>query len=213
MSGFLDFSPVTISKGGGSPLPLGVFPGRVKSAQSVMSSKGTPQFEFKVEVTEPAYAGAVRTEWINTDPSDKTDAEKVKKHLHIWGTAFVSIGVQPENLAGLKVPHAEICGIFADSDCFIEVSERQKIDGTMTQRIRFLKPATYAIKRGAQDAIGGPEAAATTPTLVAPPSALAAMTTTPSPAAATAAPVTNGVSAPAAAPPSKSAGLMALLAR
>ena len=67
-TGFLDFSDITITEGGGVPLPIGVFPGRVQTAQIVASSKGTPQVEFKVEITEIDYAGAVRTEWINLSP-------------------------------------------------------------------------------------------------------------------------------------------------
>lgn len=215
-TGFLDFSSVTISEGGGVPLPLGVFPGNVQSAQIVASAKGTPQVEIKVEITEPAYAGSVRTEWINLQPSDPTDAKKVSSHLQVWATAFLSVGLTPENLQSAgQIPHQQIPGILSGRDCFVEISERTKLDGSKTQRLRFLKPATYESKRAAQDAAGGPQAPAPAATPVATPvpapAALPAPPAAPALAAAPAAVPSNGVAAPAAAP--ASAGLAALLNR
>jgi hypothetical protein len=214
-TGFLDFSDITITEGGGVPLPTGVFPGRVQTAQIVASSKGTPQVEFKVEITEFDYAGAVRTEWINLSPSDPTDAKKVASHKQVWATAFLAVGLTPDELrAAGPIAHQQIPGIFAGRDCVVEISERTKMDGTTTQRLRFLKPATYATRRAAQDAAGGPQGApavapaapaAPTPLAVAAPSAL------PTPPAAPAAAPSNGIAAPAAAP--ASAGLAALLNR
>ena len=208
-TGFLDFSDITISEGGGVPLPIGVFPGRVQTAQIVASSKGTPQVEFKVEISEPDYQGAVRTEWINLSPSDPTDAKKVASHKQVWATAFLAVGLTPDELrAAGPIAHQQIPGIFAGRDCVVEISERVKLDGSTTQRLRFLKPATYATRRAAQDAAGGPQAvapAAPKPLAVAAPSAL------PTPPAAPAAVPSNGIAAPAAAP--ASAGLAALLNR
>jgi len=239
-TGFLDFRNLNISEGGGVPLPHGVFPGTVQSAQIVTSSKGTPQVEIKVEITEPDYAGAVRTEWINLSSSDPAKAEA---HLQVWATTFLSVGLTIEQVKGAgQIPHEEIPGILAGRDCVVEISERVKMDGSTTQRMRFLKPATYAIRRAAQDAAGGPQAAApaaapSAPTaqVVAAPSALpspvAAPVAAPAPAfalpaapaapaavaapapAAPAAPAAVAAPAPAVAAPPASAGLAALLGR
>jgi hypothetical protein len=226
-TGFIDFRNTKISEGGGVPLPNGVFPGTVQSAQIVTSSKGSPQVEIKVEITEPDYAGSVRTEWINLQPSDLSKAEA---HTQVWATAFLSVGFTPEQLVGQQIPHEEIPRILAGRDCVVEISERVKMDGGTAQRMRFLKPATYAIRRAAQDAAGGPQAAApaaapSAPTaqVVAAPSALpspvAAPVAAPAPAfalpAAPAAPVAPAAfvaPAPAVAAPA-SAGLAALLGR
>ena len=215
-TGFLDFSDITITEGGGVPLPTGVFPGRVQTAQIVASSKGTPQVEFKVEITEVDYAGAVRTEWINLSPSDTTDAKKVASHKQVWATAFLAVGLTPDELrAAGPIAHQQIPGIFAGRDCVVEISERVKMDGSTTQRLRFLKPATYATRRAAQDAAGGPQAVAPAAAPAAPaapkPLAVAAPSALPTPPAAVAAAPSNGIAAPAAAP--ASAGLAALLNR
>jgi hypothetical protein len=182
-TGFLDFSSINITEGGGVPLPNGVFPGTVQAAEIVQSSSGTAQVQIKVEITEPAYAGSVRTEWINLQPSDPS---KAAAHLQVWATALLSI--------------------------------RTKMDGSTTQRLRFLKPATYEVRRAAQDAAGGPQASA--PAAAAPalaPTPVPAPTALPTPPAAAVAPAAVAPAAVpaavAAAPAPASAGLAALLGR
>lgn len=204
-TGFIDFSATTISEGGGTLLPNGVFPGVVQSSQNVTSTKGSPQSEFKVEISEPAYAGAVRTEWINLSPSNPNDAGKVKAHTQVWGAAFLSVGFTPDALkAAGRIPHEQIPGLFAGRGCFVEISTRMKADGTPIQAMKFLKPATYETRRKAQDEAGGPEAMAAAAAMMAPAVAPAAAVGLPTPLAA--APVAVAA-APALAQP---AGLAAL---
>jgi hypothetical protein len=210
-TGFLDFSSINITEGGGVPLPNGVFPGTVQAAEIVQSSSGTAQVQIKVEITEPAYAGSVRTEWINLQPSDPS---KAAAHLQVWATALLSIGLTIDQIkAAGQIPHEQIPGIFAGRDCTVEISERTKMDGSTTQRLRFLKPATYEVRRAAQDAAGGPQASA--PAAAAPalaPTPVPAPTALPTPPAAAVAPAAVPA-AVAAAPAPASAGLAALLGR
>lgn len=154
MSGFLDFSALSISEGGGVSHPNGVFPGIVQSAQIVASGGGTPQVEIKVEPTEPEYAGAVRTTWINLAASDPSKADGL---LQVWAACLLSVGLTIEQIkAAGKIPHEQIPGVLTGRPCFYEASDRLKGDGSYTQQINFLKPATYVIRRAAQDAAGGP---------------------------------------------------------
>ena len=208
-TGFLDFSSINITEGGGVPLPNGVFPGTVQAAEIVQSSSGTAQVQIKVEITEPAYAGSVRTEWINLQPSDPS---KAAAHLQVWATALLSIGLTIDQIkAAGQIPHEQIPGIFAGRDCTVEISERTKMDGSKTQRLRFLKPATYEVRRAAQDAAGGPQASAPAAPALAP-TPVPAPTALPTPPAAAVAPAAVPA-AVAAAPAPASAGLAALLGR
>ena len=167
----LSFADVQVSEGGGVNLPNGVFPAVVQSGQIVIKEGKAPQVEFKIEITEPDYAGAVRTMWIGLQASTP---EKQKSLMQIWGAALLSIGVPHDKLASVQIVASQIPAAFAGKDCLVEVKDRTKMDGTLTQEVNFLKPATYANKRKLQDAAGGPvarELPSTTPTAPTPPSA------------------------------------------
>lgn len=211
----LSFADVQVSEGGGVNLPNGVFPAVVQSGQIVIKEGKAPQVEFKIEITEPDYAGAVRTMWIGLQASTP---EKQKSLMQIWGAALLSIGVPHDKLASVQIVASQIPSAFAGKDCVVEVKDRTKMDGTLTQEVNFLKPATYANKRKLQDAAGGPvvrELPSTAPTAPAAPpaptplpSAIPQASVMPSVSAAPAAPVVP--TAPAA-PAAASSSLTALL--
>ena len=137
-TGFLDFSTVSATSGGGVNLPDGVFPARVNSAELILSSGGRPQFQFKLAITEPAYAGAVRTEWISLQTADPS---KMSGLMQVWARAFMSIGIPADQVPGLgQVSYDQIPGAFGSRDCYVEVKPKRKMDGSMTQSCSFLKP-------------------------------------------------------------------------
>jgi len=217
-TGFLDFTGIAVTEGGGA-CPNGVMPATVTSAEVTVSSSGSPQIAFKVRVDEPEFAGVERTSWLSLQASTP---EKQKGLLQIWGSALMSIGVAADAIAQLgRITYDQIPGAFVGKACFIEAKDRKKNDGSVTQDINFLKPATYEAKRKVQDANGGINLApvptvtpsATAPAALPPPTALpAAAVAAPvaAPLLTVAAPVTNGVATPAA---PASGGLAALLGR
>jgi len=222
-TGFLDFTGMSVSEGGGA-CPNGVMPATVVSAQMTVSSNNVPQIEFKIRVDEPEFAGIERTAWYSLQASTP---DKQKGLNQIWAGCFMSIGVTAETIPQLgRISFDQIPGAFVGKACFIEAKERTKNDGSVTQDIAFLKPATYEAKRKVQDANGGlkldPVPAvtptATAPAALPPPTALPAAAVA---APAVAAPAVAPVAAPAAAPVTNgvtaaapvSGGLAALLGR
>lgn len=187
-------------------LPDGVFPAKVNSAELILSRNGRPQFQFKLAITEPAYAGAVRTEWISLQTADPS---KMPGLMQVWAGAFMSIGVTAEQIPAMgQVSYEQIPGVFVGRDCYVEVKPKRKMDGSMTQSCSFVKPDTYAVKRKAQDAAGGPSVTAEAPA-AAPPALSVLPTMSAVPAATPAVPIAASPVAASAAP--ASSGLAALL--
>ena len=145
--------------------------------------------------------------WIGLQASTP---EKQKSLMQIWGAALLSIGVPHDKLASVQIVASQIPAAFAGKECVVEVKDRTKMDGTLTQEVNFLKPATYANKRKLQDAAGGPvarelpsTAPATPATPSAPtplPSALPQSAVMPSAPTAPAAPATPAAPTATAAP-------------
>jgi len=208
---FLDFSDVPLSDAAGGALPDGVFPVLVKSAAVVANEGKAPQIEFILTITDERYAGIERRTWIGLVPSEES---KRKGLMQVWGAALMSIGVDAEQIKAIgRIDANEIPAIFTGREAYIEHTAGNQDAGTKT-RINLIKPSAYEVRRAAQEANGGPVAAApaAAPVVAAP--VIPVQRTVQVPAAAAPVIPAAPVAAPAAAPTAgKPAGGLAALLR
>lgn len=146
----LDFTAIdlnNIGDGTGVNLPTGVYPGVITSAtQTVTKNTGRPQFEFKIKVTDPQYAGAIRTTWISLP---QTGEDKV---VYVWVRAFQSIGITPEQLkAAGRIPFEQVSAMFTGRNCFIDWTEGNK-DLGQNPDLKFITSAAFDQRKAAQGA-------------------------------------------------------------
>jgi hypothetical protein len=77
---------------GARNLPTGYYKGKIVDADGTVASTGRPQVAFKVEITDPEYAGVVRTTWLGI-PQSADDGVR-----YYWRAAFESAGYTPAQI-------------------------------------------------------------------------------------------------------------------
>jgi hypothetical protein len=159
MFDFSDLDPTTIGDGTGVAVPTGVYKGKISSCTSTQSKNtGRAQFEFKVQIAETPYNGAIRTEWISV-PQSAQD-----KVVYIWARAFQSIGVSPEKLkAAGTIPPEQIPQFFNGKDCYIDFTAGNRDMGGY-DKVKFITGPAYKVKKAAAAAapVGQPAAVSST---------------------------------------------------
>jgi hypothetical protein len=148
--------------GSSRPLPTGYYKGKIVDADGTVASTGRPQVAFKVEITDPEYAGITRSTWLGI-PQSADDGVR-----YYWRAAFESAGYTPAQIEAGVINASP--SLFIGRDVYVHYQQGDK-DAGQRDNLKFLPPAAWeqgkraegAINAGNGSALGG-GAKVTTPT-------------------------------------------------
>jgi hypothetical protein len=140
--------------GSSRPLPTGYYKGKIVDADGTVASTGRPQVAFKIEITDPEYAGITRSTWLGI-PQAADDGVR-----YYWRAAFESAGYTPAQIEAGTISASP--ALFIGRDVYVHYQQGDK-DAGQRDNLRFLPPAAWeqgkraegAINAGNGSALGG----------------------------------------------------------
>lgn len=128
---------------GARNLPTGYYKGRIVDADGTTASTGRPQVMFKVEITDPEYAGIVRSTWLGIP---QTADDNVR---YYWRAAFEAAGYTPAQIDAGTINASP--SLFIGRDVTVHYTAGDK-DAGQRDNLRFLSPTAWAAGQKSESA-------------------------------------------------------------
>jgi hypothetical protein len=147
----VNLAGVTPAGAGARNLPTGYYKGKIVEADGTVASSGRPQVKFRVEITDPEYAGIVRTTWLGIPQSAEDNVR------YYWRAAFESAGYTPAQIEAGTINASP--ALFLEREVTVHFTAGDKDAGTRDE-LKFLAPAAFAAGKKAESAVGAPTGSA-----------------------------------------------------
>jgi hypothetical protein len=129
---------------GARNLPTGYYKGKIVDADGTVASTGRPQVAFKVEITDPEYAGVVRTTWLGI-PQSADDGVR-----YYWRAAFESAGYTPAQIEAGTINASP--ALFVGREVTIHYTAGDK-DAGQRDSLKFLSPGAWEQGKKSEGAV------------------------------------------------------------
>ncbi len=129
---------------GNRNLPTGFYKGKIVDADGTTASTGRPQVAFKVEITDPEYAGIVRTTWLGI-PQAADDNVR-----YYWRAAFESAGYTPAQIEAGTINASP--SLFIGREVTVHYTAGDK-DAGQRDNLRFIAPAAWEQGKRSEGAV------------------------------------------------------------
>lgn len=129
---------------GARTLPTGYYKGKIVDADGTVASTGRPQVAFKVEVTDPEYAGIVRTTWLGIPQSADDNVR------YYWRAAFEAAGYTPAQIEAGAINASP--SLFLGREVTIHFTAGDK-DSGQRDNLRFLAPVAWEQGKRSEGAV------------------------------------------------------------
>ena len=129
---------------GARTLPTGFYKGKIVDADGTVASTGRPQVAFKVEITDPEYAGIVRTTWLGIPQSADDNVR------YYWRAAFEAAGYTPAQIEAGTINASP--SLFVGREVTLHYTAGDKDAGTR-DNLRFLSPVAWEQGKRSEGAV------------------------------------------------------------
>jgi len=129
---------------GARTLPTGYYKGKIVDADGTVASTGRPQVAFKVEITDPEYAGIVRTTWLGIP---QTADDNVR---YYWRAAFEAAGYTTAQIEAGAINASP--SLFIGREVTLHFTSGDKDAGTR-DNLRFLAPTAWEQGKRSEGAV------------------------------------------------------------
>lgn len=135
---------------GARRLPTGYYKGTIVSAEGTTASTGRDQVMFKVEITDPEFAGIVRTTWLGIPQSADDNVR------YYWRAAFESAGYTPAQIDAGTITASP--ALFVGRTVLVHVTEGDK-DSNTRDNLKFLSPTAWEAGKKSEGSVAATGAA------------------------------------------------------
>ena len=140
----VNLAGVTPAGAGTRTLPTGYYKGKIVEAEGTVASTGRPQVKFRVEVTDPEFAGIVRTTWLGIPQNDNDNVR------YYWRAVFESAGYTPAQIEAGTINASP--ALFVDRPVTVHFTAGDK-DANIRDDLKFLAPGAWEQGKRAEGAV------------------------------------------------------------
>lgn len=131
----INLAGVAPAGAGARNLPTGYYSGKIVEADGTVASSGRPQVKFRVEITDPEFAGIVRTTWLGVPQSPDDNVR------YYWRALFESAGYTAAQIEAGTINASP--ALFVERAVTVHFTAGDKDAGTRDE-LKFLAPNAWA---------------------------------------------------------------------